>query len=189
MKCHKCKSENILRAKYCQKCGKEFTEDERKEAYNKTIFGKIEFVEKIKSIVTLNIITGSIFFKIASLMVVLGIGLYFLFTFGINTKILGSKDYQTFFNKKSSEYYIVVDDSKDSVELNLYRPNRTKEMIIYKYDLEEKEKDKKSVSRDDEIILDISEDDYYIIESIYSNKKQDKFKIYVYHKNDIPYDK
>ena len=186
MKCQKCKSENILRANFCSKCGKEFTDKEKKEAYNKTIFGKIAFIEKIKSIVTLNIITGNIFFKIGSLLIVLGIGLYFLFTFGINVKILDSKDYQTFFNKKSNEYYIIVDDNKDSIELNLYRPNRTKEMNVYTYDLEEKEKDKKEVAKDGDIILDANEEDYYVIESTYSNNKQDKIKIYVYHQSDIP---
>lgn len=69
--------------------------------------------------------------------------MYFLFTVGINTKILNSKDYQIFYNKESNEYYLLVNDNKDSIELNLYRPNRTKNMTIYTYDLEDKEKVKK----------------------------------------------
>ena len=185
MKCRKCKKENILKAKYCQKCGEKFTDKEREEAYNKTIFGKIDFFQKMKSIATLNFITGNIFFKIASLLIVLGIGLYFLFTMGINTKILNSKDYQINYNKKSNEYYLIVDDNKDSIVLNLYRPNRTKKMIVYTYDLEDKEIDKTKVSKDDKITLTTYKDDYYIIESNYSNKKKDKLKIYVYHKSDI----
>ena len=185
MKCHKCKDENILKANFCQKCGEKFTEKEKEEAYSKTIFGKIDSIKKIKDIATLDAITGNIIFKIVSLLVVLGIGLYFLFTMGINTKILISKDYQIFFNKESNEYYLLVDDSKNSIELNLYRPNRTKEMTIYTYDLDDKEKDKTIVSKDDKIILNTYQDDYHIIESKYSNKKQDNLKIFVYHKSDI----
>ncbi len=185
MKCHKCNSENVLKANYCQKCGEKFTDEDKEKAYNKTIFGKIDALIKIKDIATLNAITGSIVFKIVSLLIVLGIGLYFLFTMGINTKILNSKDYRIFYNKESSEYYLLVDDNKESIQLNLYRPNRTKEMTIYTYDLDDKEKTKTIVSKDDKVILNTYQDDYHIIESKYSNKKQDDLKIFVYHKSDI----
>ena len=185
MKCHKCKSENILKANYCQKCGEKFTEKEKEEAYKKTVFGKIDVLKKIKDIITLDAITGNIIFRIASLLIVLGIGLYFLLTMGINTKILNSKDYQIFYNKESNEYYLLVDDNKDSIELNLYRPNRTKEMTIYTYDSYDKEKNKTIVSKDDKITLNTYQDDYNIIESKYSNEKIDNLKIYVYHKSDI----
>ena len=185
MKCHKCKSENIIKAKYCQKCGEKFTDKDREEAYQKTIFGKIDSFLKIKGFVTLSVITGNIFFKIASLLVVLGIGLYFLFTMGIHTKILNSKDYEIFYNNKNSEYYLVVDDSKDSIELNLYRPNRVKELVIYTYDLEDKETSMNKVSKDYNITLNTSSDNYHIIKSKYSNKKKDQLKLYVYHKSDI----
>ncbi len=185
MKCRKCKSENILKANFCQKCGEKFTDKEKEEAYNKTIFGKIDFIKKIKDIATLDAITGNIIFKIASLLIVLGIGLYFLFTMGVNTKILNSSDYQIFYNEENSEYYLLVDDNKDSIELNLYRPNRTKEMTIFTYDLSDKEKNKTSVSKDDKITLNTYQEDYHMIESKYSNEKQDNLKIYVYHKKDI----
>ncbi len=185
MKCHKCKNENVLKANYCQQCGEKFTDKEKKEAYNKTIFGKIDFLKKIGDIATLNAITGNIIFKIVSLLIVLIIGLYFLFTMGINTKILNSKDYQIFYNKESKEYYLLVDDNKDSIELNLYRPNRIKKMTIYTYDLDDQEKAKTKVAKDDKITLNTYQDDYYIIESKYSNKKQDHLKVFVYHKSDI----
>ena len=185
MKCHKCKSKNILKANYCQKCGEKFTDKEKQEAYNKTIYGKIDSLRKIKGIITLDVITGNIFFKIASLLVVLGIGIYYLLTIGINTKILNSKDYQIFFNKETSEYYLIVDDAKDSIELNLYRPNRTKEMTVYTYDLDNNEKNKTAVSQDDTVTLNTYHNDYHVIESKYSNNKQDDLKIFVYHKSDI----
>ena len=185
MKCNKCKNENILKANYCQKCGEKFTDKEKEEAYNKTIFGKIDFIKKIKDIATLNVITGNIIFKIASLLIVLGIGIYFLLKMGINTKILNSNDYQIFYNENAKEYYLLVDDSKDSIELKLYRPNRTKNLTIYTYDLNDEEKDKKEVTKDDKIILNTYKDDYHIIKTEYSNKKKDNLKLYIYHKSDI----
>ena len=186
MKCNKCKSENILKANYCQKCGQKFTDKEKEEAYKKTLFGKIDAFLKIKNIATLNVITGNIIFKIVSLLIVLGIGLYFLFTVGINTKILNSKDYQIYFNKESNEYYLIVDDKKDSIELSLYRPNRTKEMTIYTYDIDGNEQTKKVVSKDDKITFNTYQDDYHIINSKYSNKKEDNLKVFIYHKKDVP---
>lgn len=185
MKCHKCKNDNILSANFCQKCGEKFTDKEKKEAYNKTIFGKFDALKKLKELATFEAITGSIIFKTISLLFVLGIGIYFLFTIGVNVKILNSKNYQTFYNKKSNEYYLLIDDSKDSIELNLYRPNRTKNMTVYAYDLNDKEKIKTKIAKDDKITLNAYQDDYYIIESKYSNKKKDNLKIYVYHKSDV----
>jgi hypothetical protein len=46
MKCSKCGNENIIKACYCSGCANEFSEKERKDAYNKTIYGKIEKLEK-----------------------------------------------------------------------------------------------------------------------------------------------
>lgn len=185
MKCESCKSKNVLKANYCQKCGKKFTEEEKEAAYNKTIFGKIDSIKKIFDVATLNAITGHIIFKIVSLLIVLGIGIYFLLSMGINTKILDSSYYEVFYNKESDEYYLLVDDNKDSVELNIYRPNRAKEINVYTYDLNDKEKNKVVLSKDDKITLNTYQDDYHIIESKYSNNKQENIKLSLYHKNDI----
>ena len=186
MKCHKCKNENITKANFCQKCGEKFTEKEKEIAYDKTIYGKIDKMKKIKDIATLDIITGNIVFKIVSLLVVLGIGLYFLFTMGINTKILNSKEYKIFYNKTLDEYYLIVDDDKESVVANFYRPNRVKEMNAYHYNLDNEELEKKTIDKENTISLNTSENDYYLIESEYSNKKKDNLKVFVYHKSNIP---
>ena len=37
MKCHKCKSENILKANFCQECGEKFTSKEKEEAYKREV--------------------------------------------------------------------------------------------------------------------------------------------------------
>ena len=185
MKCHKCKFDNIVKATYCNNCGEKFTDKEKKEAYDKTIYGKIEKLEKIKDIATLDVITGNIVFKICSLLIVLGIGIYFLFTMGWNTKILDSKNYKLFYNTSDNRYYIVVDDSLNSVDVLLYRPNRLKKMIVNHYDLDNNLIDKKEIKKEEKVELNTSSTDYYVIESKYGNKKQDKIKVAVYHKSDI----
>ena len=185
MKCHKCKFDNIVKASYCHNCGEKITENERQKAYNKTIYGKIEKIENIKNIATLDVITGNIIFKALSLIVVLGIGIYFLLTMGWNTKILNSNDYKLFYNKNSDEYYVIVDDNIDSVDLSIYRPNRLKIMTIYHYDTDNNELDSKEIKKDDKIELTTYSNDYYVIESKYSNKKEDKLKVFDYYKSNI----
>ena len=185
MKCTKCKFDNIVKASYCSKCGNKFTAKEKEKAYNNTIYGKIEKLEKIKDIISLDVITGNIVFKIFSLIFVLGIGIYFLMTMGVNTKILNSSEYEIFYNKNSDEYYLLVDDSKQSVNVSMYIPNRAKEMIIYHYDINDNLIDETKIEKDQTIELDKFKDDYYIIESKYSNKKKDNIKLSAYHKSDI----
>ena len=185
MKCTKCKSDNIVKANYCSKCGNKFTDKEKDASYNKTIYGKIEKLEKLKDIVTLDIITGNIIFKICSLLIVLGIGVYFLLTMGWNTKLLDVDNYELFYNKTNDEYYLLVDDNLDFVDVSMYRPNRLKKMTIIHYDTDNKELDTKEIKKDDKIELTTYNNDYYVIESKYSNKKNDKLKVYAYHKSDI----
>ena len=106
-------------------------------------------------------------------------------TMGVNTKILNSSEYEIFYNKNSDEYYLLVDDSKQSVNVSMYIPNRAKEMIIYHYDINDNLIDETKIKKDQTIELDKFKDDYYIIESKYSNKKKDNIKLSAYHKSDI----
>lgn len=185
MKCSKCDFENIIKASYCNKCGAEFTEDEKKKAYGKTIYGKIEKMEKIKSIVTLEKITGNIVFKILSLLIVLGIGIYFLLTMGINTKLLNSKEYEIFYNQEANEYYLLADDNHSYVDVSLYRPNRAQKMIVYHYDINNNLLEEKEIKKEETVKLSTFKDDYYVIKSEYSNNKEQKLKVFVYHSSDI----
>ncbi len=185
MKCSKCEFENIVKASYCHKCGYEFTENEKKKAYQKTIYGKIEKLENIKSIVTLEKITNHIAFRIISLLIVLGIGVYFLLTMGIDTKLLNSKDYEIYYNKEGNEYYLIVDDTYSSIDLSLYRPNRVEKMVVYHYDMENNLIEEKEIKKDQNVNLNTFKDDYYVIKSEYSNKNEQDLKVFVYHNSDI----
>ena len=48
MKCMKCGYENPTTAEYCHMCGTAFTEQQRQEAYDRTIFGKLDRLENLK---------------------------------------------------------------------------------------------------------------------------------------------
>ena len=185
MKCSKCGFENIVKASYCNKCGEKFKDEERKKAYKKTIFGKIETLEKLKAIVTLEKITGNIVFKIISLLIVLGVGLYFLLSMGINTKLLESNDYELFYNKTDNEYYLLVEDDKTSANVSLYRPNRVKKITVNHYDINGNLLEEKEIQKDQIINLNTFKDDYYVIKSEYSSKNEQSLKVIVYKSSDI----
>ena len=185
MKCKKCEFENIIKASYCHNCGNKFTEEEKKKAYHKTIYGKIEELENVKSIVTLDKITSHIAFRIISLLIVLGIGIYFLLTMGIDTKLLKSEKYEIFYSKEVNEYYLIVDDNLSSVDVSLYRPNRVEKLVIYHYDMSDNLIEEKEIKKEENVNLNTFNDDYYVIKSEYSNKNEQDLKVFVYHNSDI----
>lgn len=185
MKCSKCGCENIIKANYCKECKNKFTKEEREKAYNKTLFGKIELIEKWYSRLTLQEITGHIVFKICSIGVILVIGIYMLFTMGITTKILDSNDYKIYYNETLKEYNLLVDSSMNEVDINLYKPNRLKELNILHYDTDNELLEKLEYKEDEDIVLNTYDNDYYVLESKYSNNKSEKIKVIVYKESDI----
>ena len=188
MKCPKCNTKNVIKANYCKKCKYHFTEEDQEKAYNKTIFHFFDVIEEWYGHLTLDTITGHILFKIGSVLVVLAIGLYYWFTMGINTRILKSDIYDVYQNKKNKEYYIVLKDNIDDIEdikLNMYIPNRLKKLDINQYDLDNNLKEKVDSKNKEEMKFKVYNDDYYLITSVYSNKKSEDLKIYIYRKSDI----
>lgn len=182
MNCSKCASKNIIKANYCQKCGYKFTEEEKKNAYKKTLFYKLEMIEKWYNHLTLSTITGNIFFKIGSILIILFVGIYLLLTVGINTKILDSKEYKIFYNEKDNVYYLLTSDDKEEINVNLYKPNRLKELSIEHYDSYGDLINKVNVQ--DNIILKSYNDDYYVFRSKYDDKEEE-MKVIVYKENEV----
>ena len=71
MICKECGTKNITKAQFCVHCGSAFTDEERQKAYDRTIFGKIEKLEKWKGYITLDFITGHPVFKTLVLIAIL----------------------------------------------------------------------------------------------------------------------
>ncbi len=177
MKCIKCKTDNVHNANYCKKCAYEFSEKEQEAAESKTFVGFLKKLEKIKDVVSLEVITDKLWFKILSIVAVLGVGVYFALINGINLKLEESTSYTGNYNEKLDEYYLYSDD--DKTELNLYVPNRTDKLVVSHYDNNNELILEKEYKVDESIILETNSDDYYIIEAKYK-KDSDKLKVYIY---------
>lgn len=169
MKCIKCKSNNINKANYCKECGYKFSEKEQKAAQRRTFVGKLEMIEEAYKICTLKVITDHILFKIASIVLLLVVGLMFYFNYGNEVKILNNSNYKIKYNSEYNEYYIFTKD--DEVTLNLYIPNKVENLKIKKIE-NENTVEETEFKKDDKITLYTNlEEDYYLLESEISNVK------------------
>lgn len=181
LKCIKCKTDNIRAANFCSNCGNKFIEKEKEVVKKWGIVWILEKIDQLKSAWNFGFITDHIAFKIGSIILVLGIGVYFWLTNGINLKLQESKEYNIQYNKKASEYYLLTE--KEQTELNVYVPNRTKKLSIKHIGQDGVELDKKVYQQNDKIILNNNgENDYYLIEAEYGKNNQDKIKLYIFRK-------
>ncbi len=170
MKCCKCKYDNRIKANYCYKCGYKFTEEEKNAAFNETSVGQLENIEdKISNLD----IRNHKWYKVLSVIVTLGIGLFYLFTYGFRFKILESPNYKIQYNKKVDEYYIITEESE--VGIDLYAPGNDGKVKITLYNDDKEVLSSNTVSKDKKVILtDNGPKDYYILEN-----KDKKLKVIV----------
>ena len=98
MKCVKCKCDNNYSSNYCKECGNKFTKKEQNKAKRWKLVWFLEKKDKIKSLWKFSFITDSKIFKIATILIVLGIGIYSFFINGINFKLLKSDYYKLQYN-------------------------------------------------------------------------------------------
>ena len=126
--CPSCKSGNLLEAKYCFCCGRQFTDKEQEAAYNMTIYGKIEKAEKIQSILDGSIITGSTWFRVIVVAVIAVVGLWGLYKNGSNFRVAESDRYEVQYNTEEKEYYLLTE--YDSINVALYVPKNTETLEL-----------------------------------------------------------
>ena len=176
MKCIKCGTKNINKANYCKTCGYHFSKEEQKAAKKWSLVWILECIDKGLSVVDLSIITGSIYFKILSIVIVLLIGIHGWFINGLNIKIMESDDYKIQYNTKIKEYYLLTE--KDEINLNVYLPKKIDTIYVEHYDKNSNVLNEEKYQDLNKIILDSnSDDDYYILKAD-NNLKQ--LKVYVY---------
>lgn len=169
MICKKCKEDNIIHAKYCRNCGKEFSEEERKEAYDKTIYGKLDFIKKMKEHIDLSFITGNRYFRIAVLAVII---VYIIFSGGKSKDftIENSNQYEVQYNEKLDEYYLLSDES--TVNLNLYLPEEPNSIEIVAFDTENQEINRRIFQMDETMTIETNPQQYYVVTAHYENSTQ-----------------
>lgn len=185
MRCPKCNKKNITNSNYCINCKHKFSDEEKEKYYNKTFYHFIDVVSEWYERITFQTITDNIIFKIVSLLVVLVIGIYFWKLKGIDTRLLKSNDYSVYYNEKVDSYYLLIDDNVTSTDIKLYKPNRLKELKIKRYDLDNKIINETIYDEESDLILTPFDNDYYVLESTYSNNKTSDLRLYLYHKSDI----
>lgn len=184
MKCRKCKTENRACASYCMKCRYEFTKEEQDQAKSKSWEGIVvkilEKKGKIMSYLNLSFITGKLWFKIASIILILGIGIVSCFQNGIHLKIIKSDNYQINYNKKLKEYYLAVDNEK--TELNLYIPYQGQNITVEHLDLDKKITSNTYKDGANIVLTSNGENDYYLITGKRLDRKKETLKVYIYKK-------
>lgn len=178
MICKKCKEENVIKAKYCRNCGEAFSEEERKAAYDQTIYGKLDFIKKIKEHLDLSFITGNKFFRIGVLIIIL---VYIIFN-GVKSKdfmIEKSNQYEVQYNEKLNEYYLLSEEK--TVHLQLYLPEEPKSIEIISFNLKNEENSRHLYQMNETMVVETDPKQYYVVTAHYENSTQ-TLKFYLINK-------
>ena len=171
MKCTECGHENLIKAKYCAKCGHPFTEEQRKAAYNATIFGKLDMMKKAKSYATLSFITGQMWFKVLMLAIVILYGILTHANQGTKMKILESDAYTVDHNTQLNEYYLYTD--LDELTVQLYVPGKPSGVEVHTCADDGTEISAKTFALSDPIVLMKQDGVQYRIDAVYDNDSRE----------------
>ncbi len=117
MYCENCQSPLAYGAKYCNTCGEKVPHGVFDAAYGKTVWAKLDKVKDGYDTFFLKKITGSVAFKIVSLLAVL---VYFFFSMYGNLTGIRLKEndaYTITQNKTTDEYYIYPTQAEANLEL------------------------------------------------------------------------
>lgn len=174
MICRKCSYKNPTQSFYCYQCGTMFTKQEKDLARNSGFVGFLKKSRDVYDTLTLSKITSNKYFRILSIFVVLGIGIWGLWGQGSHFKIVESDSYSYQYNEKLDEYYLYTKDNE--TKINLYKLGETNTLDVSYYD------ENNDLISDDTYLLEdivlqanILKDCYYVLSS-----GQESIKIYVY---------
>ena len=169
MKCKHCKTKNITKAHYCKHCGSPFIQEERDKAYNRTIFGILTNIRKLKSYATLSLITAKPWFKALTLVSILLYGLLQIKINGSYMKIQPSEYYDVQYNKVAKEYYITSQHRQ--IGLNLYLPKEAEDISVIEMDLDNNPKGSYIYEQNDNIVVNYKINSKYRIQTNFVDNK------------------
>lgn len=175
MICKNCQTKNITKAQFCSHCGSAFTDEQRQEAYDRTVFGKIEKLEKWKGYITLDFITGHPIFKTLVLVAILVWGLFLGRANGNQMLILESEAYRVQQHITTGEYYVLTQE--DSVSLSLYLP-RQAETVVLQAVVDGQVTQEQSFAAEEAPLLKSGAAEYYYITANYGNSAE-QIKVYL----------
>ena len=179
MKCIKCGTKNVHNANYCKKCAYEFSLVEQKAAEKWTLIGIVKRIEDLKEKITFGWLFDNLIFKIIFVLVVLLIGLIFVFNNGFEFKLLENDSYSIKYNEELEEYYLLT--KEDKVDLSMYIPKDIDKFNVKLYDNNNIMLSDLDYKVDDNIVL-FSNDNlsYYVLEVKYDDDNSDILKLFVY---------
>ena len=175
MICKNCQTKNITKAQFCRHCGSAFTEEERQQAYDRTIFGRIKTLEKWKGYITLEAITGHPVFKTVVLVAILVWGIFLGRSNGNKMLILENEAYQVQQHATTGAYYILTE--QDSVSLSLYLPRKA-ETVNLQAIADGAVTREQSFGAEEQPQLESGAAEYYYITADYG-RKTEQIKVYL----------
>lgn len=186
LKCPSCMYSNPLTSKYCQNCGRNFTKEEKEKSYQKTIYYKLELVKKWYDHLTLSTITSHPFFRACVIGLILGYGSSNLLFKGANVAIEKDNNYEIVYNNSNKEYYLLVADDIQKIPVNLYVPSSLENLNILHYREDGVLLEKEEYNVDKNLFLTTYDEDYFILDATYQNRKEKTaIKVYVHNKDKV----
>ncbi len=170
MRCTRCGRDNPLSARFCAGCGAPFSEEERKAAYDRTIYGKLDRLKEAKSWITLEKITSNPLFRIRLLAVIILLGVMNGRNKGNVMRPLESEDYKVYYNRTSDDWFLSTE--MDRVNVGIYLPGKPEGVTVKTIDRDSALLDEKEYSLSDDILLEKDEDNIYILEGRYDGSSK-----------------
>ena len=178
MKCTRCQTDNLQIAQYCCACGHPFSDAEREAAYAQTPFGKLDKARKVKSILTLDIVTGSLWYKILILILIIALGI-FLRLNGISAfRVEKSDGYDLQYARNTASYYVITEGMQ--ADLRLVVPKGTVKLTVESVDTANHTVSKQSYPAETGLSLPVSGTLHYQIYAENQSRATDKLTLYVY---------
>lgn len=177
MRCSRCATDNLIKAHFCSTCGHPFTEEERQGAYDRTIYGKVDKLRKLKSIATMEIITGSLWFKILSVLIILLLGLFLLLT-RKPLRIEPSNGYKIQYLEETGTYYLIA--QQDTIAISLSAPWNTSQIVIRGTDETGNLIREEVHTTQDPLVLSVNGQSHYTLISSNGRKETGVLNVYLY---------
>lgn len=183
MRCSKCKKENLRKANYCQSCGKNFTDKEKEEAMKSTAIGTIKYYEEWINEHTIIKLIKHPLTKVLSVLAILALGFYNIYTMGTELKIMNGENYEVTYNEDTDEYYIVTKEAPvdGKVYLSMYIPNRVENMTVDYFSPDGILLESETKTNHEGILLNVNTlaNNFYTIKD--DQKKSKTLKVFIYY--------
>ena len=177
VKCPQCGHENAMTARHCTQCGAPIPKELIDEAYDRTVYGKIDWLLELKSILTLKVITESPIFRIVILLGILRLGLISMRKNGTRFKVLPSDQYEVEYNEKYDEFYL--DTDLDVITVNMYVPGDPEQIILRSIEPDGSVAQEEAFSNVSGITMQADGDLLYQVEAVYEDRS-DFLSFFVY---------